>query len=241
MTILAPTPKRTYARLAEAIPPLENGDRLTWAEFERRYTAMPEEKKAQLIEGVVYMSSPVSNEYHGMLHFDLIIWLGFYRSATPGVRGGDNSTLRLDKKNAPQPDAFLYILPENGGKLRRAPDEYMVGAPELIAEVSASSASVDLNDKFEAYQRNGAQEYVVWRVYDQAIDWFMLRDGRYEPHKPDNGVHKSEVFPGLWLDAAALIANDMATVAKVAQTGLATPEHAAFVARLQKAAASTQS
>jgi hypothetical protein len=98
------------------VPPLQNGDTLTAEEFERRFDAMPGLKKAELIDGVVYMPPPVSDEDHGVPHFDLIAWLGMYRLATPGVAGGDNSTLRLDRRNRPQPDAYLRILPECGGR-----------------------------------------------------------------------------------------------------------------------------
>jgi hypothetical protein len=221
---------------AKGVPPLQPGDRLTRPEFERRYDAMPEVKKAELIEGVVYMPSPVTVEEHGAPHFDLITWLGLYRATTPGVQGGDNSTLRLDWDNDPQPDGFLRILPEYGGQSRTSPDGYVEGAPELAAEIAASSVSYDLHDKLNAYRRNGVREYVVWRVWDKEIDWFVLRDGRYErlPLTP-TGLHQSEVFPGLWLDPAALLRGDLAHVLQVLQQGLASPDHAAFKQRLQQA------
>lgn len=218
-----------------SIPPLRAGDRLTRAEFERRYEAMPGIKKAELVEGVVYMPSPVRDDDHGGPHFDVIGWLFFYRAHTPGVKGGDNSTLRLDLDNEPQPDACLRVLTECGGQARIV-DGYVEGGPELIAEVSASSASYDLHDKLNAYRRNGVQEYVVWRVWDDAIDWFILRDGTYDrlPLTAD-GLYKSEVFPGLWLDPAALVSGDMSRVLEVLQTGLASPEHAEFATKLQQA------
>jgi Uma2 family endonuclease len=221
---------------AEQIPPLENGDRLTRPEFERRYEAMPGLKKAELIEGVVYVPYPVNFDKHGGPHFDLIIWLGQYRLATSGVRGGDNSSLRLDLDNEPQPDVFLIVLPSHGGQAQIDADGYLVGAPELVVEVASSSASYDLHDKLDVYRRNGAREYLVWRVIDQAIDWFVLRDGRFQPLALDEaGLYKSEILPGLWLDPAALLRGDLAAVIQILQQGLASPEHAAFVARLQQA------
>jgi Uma2 family endonuclease len=225
----------------QGIPPLESGDRLTREEFERRYNAMPMLKKAELIEGVVYMASAVPFVQHGVPHFDLIAWLGMYRMATPGVQGADNSTLRLSLLNEPQPDAALLILPAHGGRAQIDPDDYITGGPELLGEVAASSASYDLHDKLDAYRRNGVVEYVVWRVYEQAIDWFVRRNELFVPLPvtPD-GLYQSEVFPGLWLDPAALVRGDMARVMEVLQQGLASPEHAAFRARLQQAAASTQ-
>jgi Putative restriction endonuclease len=222
------------------IPPLQNGDRLDRIEFERRYAAMPNVIKAQLIEGVVYMPSPVTYGRHGSPHFDLIGWLALYRFATPRIKGGDNTTLRLDLDNEPQPDAFLNILPSHGGQARIDADDYLVGAPELVAEVSATTVSIDLKDKFNAYRRNGVREYVVWRVLERAIDWFILREGTFIPMALTEGHYHSEIFPGLWLDPKALINDDMARVSQVAQQGIATPEHAAFVARLQQAAATTK-
>lgn len=218
------------------VPELCAGDRLTRAEFERRYAAMPHCQKAELIEGVVYMPSPVTQEDHGGPHFDVIGWLAFYRAATPGVEGGDNSTLRLDLDNEPQPDAFLRILPECGGQSRNS-GKYVAGAPELIVEVAASSVSYDLHDKLRAYRRNEVREYVVWRVWDRAIDWFVLREDRYERLASDaEGRYQSQIFPGLWLDPAALLRGDLARVLAVLQQGLASPPHAEFVSRLQSPA-----
>src|SRR3954453_7071257 len=149
---------------AAPIPPLQNGDRLTRPEFERRYDAMPGLKKAELIEGIVYMGSPVSHEGHGKPHLWLIGWLTRYLTATPGVDGGDNSSLRLDPDNMPQPDVCLYILHAAGGVIRISEDDYIEGAPELVAEVSSSSVSYDLHEKLRVYRRNGVREYLVWRV-----------------------------------------------------------------------------
>jgi Uma2 family endonuclease len=217
-------------------PALHNGDRLTRAEFERRYEAMPDLKKAELIEGVVYVPSPVSSE-HSEPHFNLIGWLSHYAAGTPGAKGGDNGTLRLDMGNEPQPDAYLRILETHGGRARVDSEGYVTGAPELLAEVALSSVSIDLNDKLKAYRRNGVREYVVWRVEDRAIDWFILRRGRYRPlPRTTAGLLQSEALPGLWLDPAALIRGDLLAVFQVVQQGLADPAHAAFLARLQKAA-----
>jgi Uma2 family endonuclease len=218
------------------IPPLQPGDHLTVEEFERRYQAMPDVKKAELIEGVVYMPSPVSDDDHGIPHFNLIIWLGVYHAFTPGTQGGDNSTLRLKLgANMPQPDAYLRILPEFGGQARVGADHYVFGAPDLIGEVAASSASYDLHEKLKAYERNGVREYLVWRTQDQAIDWFFLRGGKFKPlSKGQDGLLKSKVFPGLWLDTEALLAGDMLKVHQTVQAGLASEAHQEFVEKLQK-------
>jgi Uma2 family endonuclease len=221
--------------LSEEIPPLENGDRLSRAEFERRYEAMPHVKKAELIEGVVHMPSPVRFRHHGLPHSHLVGWLVNYEAATPGVLVGDNATSRLDLDNEPQPDALLLIEPKRGGQTKISEDDYIEGAPELVAEVATSSVSIDLHTKLHVYRRNGVLEYIVVQVLNRQIDWFILREGRYERLEPGpDGILRSQVFSGLWLDPAALIAGDMVRVLAVLQQGLASPEHGDFVARLKK-------
>src|SRR5262249_33252195 len=153
--------------------------------FERRYEAMPHVKKAELIEGVVYMPSAVRYRPHGRPHFQLIGWLAAYEAATPGVEGGDNTSVRLDLDNEPQPDALLLVDPAHGGQAVISADHYIERAPELVAEVAASSASYDLHTKLNVYRRNGVREYIVWRVLEQQIDWFVLRAGSYERQTPD--------------------------------------------------------
>jgi Uma2 family endonuclease len=222
----------------DVVPALENGDRLTRAEFERRYEAMPHLKKAELIDGVVYVPSPVRHRQHGSPHAHLIGWLFQYTANTPGVEVGDNSSVRLDLDNEPQPDALLFIDPTRGGQVRISDDGIIEGAPELVAEVASSSVSYDLHAKLHVYRRNGVCEYIVWRVLEQEVDWFVLRDGQYERMPRDaQGLVRSEVFPGLWLDPAALLRGDLATLLIVVQQGLASPEHNAFVARLRPSTA----
>lgn len=217
------------------VPPLDTGDHLTREEFERRYEAMPDVKKAELIEGVVFMPSPVRLHHHGRPHLNVVTWLGIYLAHTPGVQGGDNTTVRLDLDNEPQPDALLFIDPARGGQARISTDDYVEGAPELVVEVAASNVAIDLHTKLRVYRRNGVREYVVWRVLDTAIDWFVLRGSQYDRLPPDaNGRYQSEVFPGLWLDAPALLRGDLAAVLQTTLQGVASPEHAAFVARLQQ-------
>lgn len=215
----------------QLIPPLENGDRLTRSEFERRYHTMPDVKKADLIEGIVYMASPVRIRSHGKPHAYIMTWLGFYESATLGVELADNTTVRLDADNEPQPDALLRI--ENGGQSRISEDDYVEGAPELIVEIAASSAAIDAHDKLKVYRRNQVQEYLIWRVYDGEFDWFILKDGEYRQLEANaDGVFCSQVFPGLWLDKSALLAGNLAKVLEILQQGLASAEHQIFVEHL---------
>ena len=208
------------------ILPLENGDRLSRIEFERRYRAMPNVKKAELIEGRVYMASPV-RIIHGQPHAYIMGWLAVYHAATPGTQIADNATVRLDLDNEPQPDALLRI--ENG-QSQIDVDDYIQGAPELIVEIAASTASYDLQEKLQVYRRNGVQEYLVWQVSDRIFDWFRLRDGEYIKLQPDeDNIIKSEVYPGLWLAVDALLNNNLAEVIKIVQQGIDTEEHQKFI------------
>ena len=217
------------------IPPLESGDRLTRHEFERRYQAIGQVKKAELIEGVVYVASPVRANRHGRPHAQIVGWLLVYEAATPGVYLADNNTVRLDADNEPQPDALLRLEPEAGGNSCISNDDYVEGAPELIAEIAASSASYDLNDKLNVYRRNGVQEYIVWQIYENRLDWFSLEEGRYVLLQTDEqGVIRSRVFPGLWLAVDALRTGDLASVLAILQQGLQTAEHQVFVESLSQ-------
>jgi hypothetical protein len=236
-TIPATTSPPTDPHLLDlVVPPLRHGDRLTRAEFERRYEAMPHIKKAELIEGVVYMPSPVRAKQHGEPHGDLVALLWNYRHATPGIRGGVTSTVRMDLNNEPQPDGMLYIDPVCGGQAQIDDDGYVVGAPELAAEISASTVAVDLDKKRIVYRRNKVQEYMIWRVLQHALDWFILQGEEYVALTADaDGISRSRILPGLWIDVAALLGGDFIRVHAVLQDGLQSPEHAEFVARLQAA------
>lgn len=221
---------------AVEIPPLRDGDRLTRAEFERRWDAMPEIKKAELIDGVVVMPPALSRD-HGTPHFDLITWLGLYRMLTPGTEGSDNASVRFDDKNMPQSDALLRLLEACGGQSRVSLDRYFEGGPELIVEIARSTVDRDLGPKRDLYRRFGVKELIVWRVVDRALDWFALREGQYVPLVSGaDGIVRSEVFPGLWLDPKALIRSDAAKILEVARLGHRSPEHTQFLAELRRRA-----
>jgi Uma2 family endonuclease len=202
-----------------SVLPLENGDRLTRVEFERRYQQMPRIKKAELIEGIVYMASPLKVKGHAQPHAYIMTLLGLYTAATRGVDIADNATVRLDADNEVQPDALLRL--ENGGNSRISDDDYIEGAPELIVEIAGSSASIDLHDKLKVYRRAGVREYLVWRVYEAQIDWFRLEEGRYVSLTANGeGITCSEVFPGLWLEIPALLRGDLSGAIATLQRGL---------------------
>lgn len=219
----------TPAAAPQPVPPLISGDRLSRAEFERRYHAAPNTLRAELVEGVVYVTSPIRYRQHGHPHAVIVGWLLSYVAATPGVELADSATVRLDLENEVQPDALLRL---EGGRSRVGDDDYLEGAPELVVEIAASSAAYDLHDKKRAYMRNGVREYLVVQIYERRIDWFALRDEGYAALPTADGVVRSEAFPGLWLAVDAFWANDLARLLAVAQQGLATAEHTAFAARL---------
>lgn len=214
------------------VPPLAPGDKLTRAEFLRRWEAHPEIKNAELIGGTVFMSSPVSVE-HGDRDGDVGGWLSVYRAATPGTASGRNTTsFLLDE--TPQPDLNLRILPEYGGA-SWVEDKYLHGSPEMLTEISLSSASIDLHDKLDVYEAARIPEYLVILVFEQEIRWHILVDGKYQLMTPGpDGLLRSRVFPGLWLDGPALLAGNLAQVLGKLEEGLRSPEHQAFVAELAR-------
>lgn len=230
--VQAPPQSASFALAADAIPALENGERLGANEFLRRYDAMTDLKKAELIDGIVYlMPSPVSLN-HGDPDSLAQGWLGTYAAATPGVKSSTNATTRLGPRDVPQPDGLLRLLPEFGGQSRveiRHNHKYLYGAPELAFEIAASSSSIDANAKKDSYLRAGVREYILWRTESGEIDWWRLEDDEFRPIEPgEDGILRSGVFPGLWLDPPAMIAEAAAKVLEVLNQGLASPEHAAF-------------
>jgi len=217
------------------VPELRAGDVLTRHEFERRYAAMPDVKKAELIEGVVYMGSPVRYQQHGLPEQSWAAWLAFYRALTPGLGGAGNTTVRLDLDNEPQPDLLLRVPEHAGGRSRIAADGHLEGPPELVVEVAASSTSYDLHQKLGAYRRNGVREYIVHRVEDGVVDWFVLAEGAYVRQAlAADGTLRSVQFPGLCLDVPALLRDDLAALRAVVERGVAAAagEHGALVQQL---------
>ena len=215
--------------VAPAEPLLEPGDRLSRDEFERRYDRMPHLRKAELIEGIVHMPSPVRVKRHAIPHLQLATWLGTYLR-DPGVECADNSTIRLDLDNEPQPDLVLMKLPEKGGQASISVDDYIEGAPELAAEIVGSSRAYDLHQKKGAYRRNSVREYLAWITGEQRFIWWELREAEYkEIAQTPDGLLKSGVFPGLWLDTGALLRGDLKAVLTALRRGLDSPEHRAFV------------
>lgn len=212
-----------------AEPPLEPGDRLGRDEFERRYERMPHIKKAELIEGTVFIPSPVRATKHAQPHSHLSGWLVLYASETPNVGSFDNSSVRLDLDNEPQPDLVLIKTGARTGQARISEDDYIEGAPELVVEIIASSRSYDLHQKKDAYRRNGVCEYLAWITAENRVIWWQLRGGQYEEIAADsNGLLKSGVFPGLWLDTKALLNGDIKAVLTALRWGLDSPEHLSF-------------
>ena len=222
----------TVADFVPAIPRLEAGDRLGRAEFEQRYFAMPDSPKIELIEGEVHMPSPVRTDLHGTPHSHISGLLAVYAWNTPGVRSAVEASLRLDFENEPRPDAFLMIEAALGGQAKMDDDGFVSGAPELVVEISASTVSIDLHKKLRIYQRNGVREYVVWRVVDRMMDWFVQDNGVLVKRAFD-AILKSQAFPGLWLNAADLVSNRTQSLLATLMEGLATAEHAAFVGELR--------
>ena len=214
-------------------PPLREGDRLTSDEFLRRWEAMPDLKHAELIDGLVHMPSPVSIQ-HSDFHAPLTGWLANYAAGTPGCRAGSEGTWLMGERNVPQPDIAFRILPEYGGQ-SRVEGDYAAGAPELVVEVAASSRARDLGVKLKLYERMGVREYLIADSRHRKLHWKESINGKFQPLEPGlDGIFRSRFFHGLWLDPEALWSIDLPRLFAVLEQGLATPEHAEFVAQLHR-------
>jgi len=222
---------------ATATRPLVTGDRLDRAEFHRRYLALPDLKKAELVEGIVYVPSPVRTDLHAIPDAAVHGWLIAYAAATPGVQVAANGTVLLGERSEVQPDALVRIDPDRGGRSRLTAEGYVAGPPELVVEIAASSASYDAQAKRDAYRRAGVREYLLWRTHDGAIDWWALEASgrRYIPLPTgDDGLVASRVLPGLALDVAAMLAGDLAAVLAAQNARHGAADHRAFVERLAR-------
>ena len=216
------------------LPWLVDGEQLDRATFHERYAAMPEATRAELIGGVVYMASPLGLG-HGRSNVPVVVWLSYYSELTAGTEVLDNASVFFEDYGEPQPDVVLRILPENGGRTRDEGNYYAEG-PELIVEVSDSTLKKDLGPKLADYERAGVPEYIVLGVDPPAVRWHHRVDGRLVEIGPDpDGFYRSKVFPGLWLDPRALLSGDTRRLREVVDQGVATDDHAAFVARLAEA------
>jgi Uma2 family endonuclease len=230
MSTLSP---RRVEPSTNGLPLLVNGDRMKQPEFHRRYEAYPEDVKFELVGGVVYMASPLRLK-HSDYDDEVGYILGTYRRATPGVQVLRNATTILGEESEPQPDLGLRVLPEYGGRSRTTDDDYVEGPPELLVEISYSTRALDMHAKRDDYRQTGVLEYLVVCVEEKELYWFAFPEGRRLA--PDRqGVYRSRVFPGLWIDGPALLRLDSARVGEVLQQGLASRLHAAFVKRLAKA------
>ena len=222
---------RPAATPSPAQPPLIAGQRLDRATFHERYEALPPGARAELIDGVVYMPSPVRSR-HGRASVPPIVWLSYYEENTPGVEVLDNASVALGPATEVQPDAFLQVMPTLGGQARDE-EGIIFGAPELVVEVSHSTKRADLGPKLVEYELAGVQEYVIRLVEPDDVRWHARREGKLALVAPDgDGLYRSSAFPGLWLDPRALLAGDMRRLRAVVDLGVATAEHAAWVAKL---------
>jgi hypothetical protein len=216
------------------LPPLENGDHLDQRTFHERYEAMPSDVRAELIGGIVYLSSRRALS-HGYYQSKLVRLAAEYVDETPGTEGVLNTTSILAQDAEPQPDTSIFILTECGGQTTVNEQEYLCGAPEWIGEISVSTESIDLHAKKLDYEKAGVREYVVATVRSKQVFWFVRRRGKFKTLSlGPGGVFRSEILPGLWIDPVAFLKRDSNRLLGVLRQGLASREHAAFVAELRR-------
>lgn len=232
MVVSAPAQSPFESQKGPSRPPLHSGDHLSRAEFRRRYALYPEIKKAELIEGVVIVGSPVHRQ-HGRPHFQFVSILGTYTAHTPGLVAGDYESVVLDEDNEVQPDLFVGIDSTQGGQLTDAEKGPLAGVPEFIVEIAASSASYDLHSKFDVYLRSGVREYLVLLAYEREMRFFRLEDGEFREVLPDeDGVTRSQILPGFWFRSDWFWEGKMSELLQLVQEGLASREHREFAAKL---------
>lgn len=234
IAVPAPVESKFHWAAERYIPPFENGDRMDQKTFHALYLQTPKGFRAELIGGIVHVPSPTSAR-HARPQRMFCQWLGEYSDNTPGTDAFDNITSVMSEASEPQPDLSLIVLPEAGGQTRLTPEEYLQGAPELAVEISNTTATIDLNAKMRDYERYGVREYLVVIMREREVRWFARRKDRFAPMKPDaDGVLRSKVFPGLWLDTAGVFDRGARRLLVTLRKGLASPEHTKFVAKLSK-------
>jgi Uma2 family endonuclease len=211
---------------------LRNGDCMTQPEFHEAYERMPEGFRAELIDGTVYVCEPLGRS-HGSHDNMLSTVMGVYRAASPGIEACNNASVILGMDDEVQPDVLLRILPNFNGQSQHTSGEpsYIKGAPELVAEIAYSSRSSDLHFKKRRYEVAGVIEYIVVCLDPLQMLWFDLRNQK-SIAADDDGVFRSIVFPGLWINGPRLL-NSEHSVLDDLNRGLASPEHASFVKQLQ--------
>jgi len=229
-----PSVSRVTKAAERFIPPFENGDRMDQKTFHALYMQTPDGFKAELIGGIVYVASPVSG-FHSVPNSVTGTWLGVYAAETLGTQACTDSSAILSEESEPQPDQCLRITEVAGGQSQWDARRYLSGAPELAVEISNSSAGIDLHAKLRDYEQYGVREYLVVVMRQHEVHWFVRRKDRFTPMKPGaDGVLKSKVFPGLWLDTAGVFDETATRLLATLRKGLASPEHAKFVAKLSK-------
>ncbi len=214
------------------------GDHLTFDEYILRWESMPEFERQgmrpELIDGRVYMNAAaIRYVEHGQPQRLIVGLFERYVDRTPGVDWASPTTAKFDDRNAPEPDAELFVIPEYGGRVR-VEDGFLVGAPELVVEIAGSSASYDLYEKKAMYERFGVLEYLVWRTEDGEFDCFDLQDQIYiQRDIPPGQNWESRIFPGLIFDIPVLLQRDRLGAYATLDRCLGSDEHQAFVETLQ--------
>lgn len=218
-------------------PRLEHGEPMDQRAFHERYLNTPDGASAELIAGAVQLTLPLSGNRRGRSDARATGWLFTYSLATHGTEVLNGTPIILDEQNEPRPDSVLLIREEFGGQSRggEGDDDYTLGAPELVVVLADRSRSIELDGKTRAYERAGVLEYVVIDPRENAVHWFVHREGRFRPlDRGPDGWFRSRAFPGLWLDPTTFFSADKAAFMAVLRLGLVSTEHARFIAELQR-------
>jgi hypothetical protein len=217
------------------VPPFENGDRLDQKTFHDLYERTPFRFRAELVDGIVYLKIPKPVRLRRRPRLSLSVWLGAYEAETEGVQIAMHATNILIDRNETHPYQTVIVDPALGGRTSINADDFVEGGAELLVEIAERSCSLPYHKKFEQYQKANVREYIIVNLESRNFNWFTNTANGFQPIKPNaDGIMKSRVLPGLWLDREATLNDNNKRVRAVLDSGLASPEHAKFVTKLQR-------
>lgn len=217
---------------------LYNGDRMTQSEFHQVYEATPQGYKAELIAGVVHEPSPLGWP-HSKSDAQLGQLLGHYAGLTDGLECGHSPSVILGEEDEVQPDIVLRVKPHCGGQTKNSEGDipYVIGPPELVAEVAHSSRAIDLHLKKDRYTLARVPEYIVLCLEPEKLYWFDL-SLQEELTPTEDGIWRSRIFPGLWIHGGGLLKHDYRLCLDILNRGMDTAEYRRFSSKLKSATGS---
>lgn len=164
----------------------------------------------------------------GELASSVSYWLCQYRRSTPCVESLGRVSIFLDPTTEIETTAAMWLTPGADDRPRWQRCE---GVPELLVEVTATVHNKVFRRRLRVYEQSEIHELLVVTGDPRDTALYARENGRFARVSPaDDGSYRSRVFPGLWLDPSALFSDEWNEMAACLDRGMATEEHAAFVA-----------